>query len=452
MRSAFSFEQRQPNDEREHMNSSRMPPREDGRDVEEPYSPHYDYHQYAREKSPSHQHRSHSGYSGHYHGRYPPSTRPSRPLQSVVTSSFSIEDEREDRVGILGRRTLPKMIMAVDRRSEIAQRDDVPTSERDDRFFHPSEYESPRNEMPPAPRASPSERDAFLARSFSSGSTKGKGSEPLKRSFYHHSRPEDVDTSQQLPADFLPPKRVKLSQGTRPDKIVTARNDSMRSDDWFARTPTWESEEDHYGRFPRAQSFPPQQGWGKHSGPSPSEHGRSGHYSPHGEYSHASPVNETDPSPRSWQQSKSQDWCSPSSRMSSSGPPPYRYWDSPHHRREPQEWGPPQSRDYHDSDRQYYHPPQRQSSYQSTSRLEGKMQLVVDAAAASSDPIMMDSEYDKPEKDPNVLLLALPQDRVALSETLCVVREVSKLECPCCCKQVAVATTHIPFSFTLPEH
>jgi hypothetical protein len=56
--------------------------------------------------------------------------------------------------------------------------------------------------------------------------------------------------------------------------------------------------------------------------------------------------------------------------------------------------------------------------YTSRSGSDDKMQLVMDAAAATGDHSISDSQ--------NLMILALPQDRASLSETLCVVREVSK--------------------------
>jgi len=78
---------------------------------------------------------------------------------------------------------------------------------------------------------------------------------------------------------------------------------------------------------------------------------------------------------------------------------------------------------------------------------ESKMDLMVEAAAAASTKEESKSKnfdltrYDEQENvrtmnlptGESILLLALPQDRVALSETLCVVREVS-----CCCFAVAI--------------
>lgn len=382
--SAFSFDERHPRDDRGQMH--RMASREEPVD---PYRGRYEY-QYAGEKPPPHP-RGHGAFSPS--SRYPHSLTPRSHLQSVVTTSFSIEDEREDRGA--------RRFGSVERRSDVPEREDVGHSEREDHYYAQGEFEAE------GPRASPSERasaTAYLQRSFSAGSAKFK-SEPMKRSYYHHSRPNEVQTGQ-LPADFMPPKRVKLEQSNSREMMVTPRSPpGGGSGEWYARAPTWESEEDPYARFPRAQSFPPtHQPWGKPV-PSPMSYRGERQAGTPKDHTHVSPGSETE-SPRHWQGS---DWGSPSSRPPTSGSTSFRFWDSsPTHR----------GSDDYESPRMG----RPQMVFQRRPMPQGKMQLVVDAAAAAEP--RMEERFAQHGSTESIMLLALPQDRVALSETLCVVREV----------------------------
>jgi hypothetical protein len=349
---------------------------------------------------------------------------------------------------------------AIERRNDSSEREDYPASERreDSNFFPPgSSFDQPQLMHRTASTASD-----FINRSFSSGSASFKSlSEPLKRSYYHHSRPSEAQPASapaSLPADFMPPKRVKVKEGPRGEVLVTPRSPSdieagARQGEWLGRGQTWESlEEEPYnprGAMGRNQSFPPQHpSWSK-------QHPPLGYRveDPHGHHVHVSPGRESDHSPRSaWQSARasSLDWATPPP----SGRPPvpqYRYWDSPepetppggagqyhprwesmpehdrprlpyHHARGDSRGSlyhsdmPSPKSHYHQRDPPPYYTPE--PSYESRRMIapSSKVQMVMDAATLSRD--------HRTETSDGLLLLALPQDRVALSETLCVVREV----------------------------
>jgi len=486
MRSAFHFEERQPRDERSSQ-QNRSTPRDDvaghhqhqHQQFAGPPGPtgYGDYHQqYSNSNSPSSSggkpsatpHRGHQrGYSAQFAQQYPPphhghsSSLTPRKLQSVVTSSFSIEDERDDLGRMSGRRMIG--FASIDRRNDLAaeREEPLPSDTREDNSYYGiPEFDD--GKPPSAPRGSNSnERGQIIQRSYSTGS-KFQSSEPMKRSYYHHSRPADVQTGQLHP-DFIPPKRMKVHQQPSPrgEVIMTPRSQQQgggRNDggmgpprEWVNRAPTWESEEDHYGsRFPRAQSFPPQQQQWSSKPQSPMGFRSDGHakdFAPH-----ISPGSDAEPpSPRNWHQQQpptSPEWGSPPSSRGHQQPP-YRFWDSPQNRQDGVDPRGPPPPMWDDSGMSHHHHQQQKNvvhhhydnepiAYRRQQQpmypgsrppvMEDKMQLVVDAAAAAADSSGIHHEmYASPVSRPQepMLLLALPQDRVALSETLCVVREVS---------------------------
>jgi len=580
--SAFRFEERQPRDERERsqVGGPRAPHEQhDGREdaVGGVGSPHhqyhgssgsYDYHHYGSTGKPpmppnsrgQHHHHHHGGgayssaSSGHplpqqqqYSQPYPPHSHLTpRKLRSVVTSSFSIEDECRDDHGqhnhpYRHRRILSndhhlqhhqsphqqsrsrQQFAAIDeRRNDLAvEREEEGAGhirqmrERDDSYYALAEFEDAalgKNIPPPAPRAASNNSEQLIQRSFSTGTAKLQSSpstassEPMKRNYYHHSRPSDVQTVQsqqqaQVHPDFIPPKRLKVNDSPRAGEVViTPRTPGtagasggvegggggaggggvMRPPrEWVNRAPTWESAEDGdpYGsRFSRAQSFPHQQQnppcpWSPSSNKAQSPMS-SFRYDPQQhqqkDYAHVSPHSDSEPSPRGWHHPGSPDWAlSPTSgrNLPNGSMPPYReFWDSSSHSNgnsggsmtprggwddgtmhRHHEQKPPTgigSMSYSmscDSKSQepmpyqrkpppppmYYGAqggsPHQQALGNGRPGMEDKMQLVMDAAAATA------GDVATPLKNLNepLLLLALPQDRVALSETLCVVREVS---------------------------
>jgi hypothetical protein len=487
----------------------------------------------------------HSGYSG--------ATRPPQQLQSVVTSSFSLEDERDPS----HRGTYPPVprhvsvsinpadqprwaAPAEDRYPPERLEVDVRDMEQDRRQEPPSDGQSISGKPSVVP-PSPARGSHFppLRRGSGSGSFMAPPEPPLKRSFWHHSRPNEEYTSS-LPAEFIPPKRSKISPNHSRDPPSRSPSgmdmrDLRRPPSFFNHSLSWDSRADdmHYyhgmppsresPRYPseHSRSFHHSMGGPPplhhhhhhlHSSASPtsyrdddmgsmSDHSRSRTLPPgrshHHAYSHMppqevsyhhhsspmhgassgtptslhssrrwshhdswqppmpsptsgprrSPTNYHHGSPtmqfrddiessRSWSQSRERDPM-PMSREEHRRLPHFDAsldHDSPYH----------SSHAYHNPSPYYgrsmpplHHKPPSQHSSMHSSR--GPMGLDAPEHRASA-PSMdegshMGSEAGKSLEDTNddkndekegpVLLLALPQDRISLSETLCVVREVS---------------------------
>lgn len=321
------------------------------------------------------------------------STRPPRALQAVVTSSFSDDEAMRHRM------------MISEDRYETRERDHMMerggVEEREESAYY-RDYE--RSHPPPT------NRHHYIQKSYSTGYQVNDG--PLKRSYFHHSHPsEGQSTSGQLPADFmpptLPPKRPKVGphQG-HGDVIVTQRTSQG---EWYNQD-SWEAGQGSYSKLSQrhSRSFPPPQHWGHQ------QHGPSDGSMRHGQDPEPGPrsklpsIEESEAPNRPWQPMNSSQWNGASSRPILSQGQPYRYWESrPENAME-------------QSPRGSFDMPHQQPTYYTSRSGSGsdKMQLVVEAAAATGD--------HRPSFDNQggLFLLALPQDRVSLSETLCVVREV----------------------------
>ncbi|GKY96170.1 hypothetical protein MPSEU_000576800 [Mayamaea pseudoterrestris] len=380
------------------------------------------------QQQPRNQYPSQSSYP-HPPPQYPrhmSSPRTSRGLQAVVTSSFSEEETMRHR--------MLSSEEHYETRERVHEMERESHDEREEAYYH--EYNDGSMSTQNHPHASPASRQQqYIQKSYSAGYQSKDG--PLKRSYYHHSHlsegPSTAAVIGQLPADFmppaLPPKRIKISGGSanRGEIIVTPR--THHHPEWYAPQGSWEAEQDAYSNLNRrnSRSFPPQQqpAWAYQ------QHTPMRHLREH-ELENvvvrpkmSQPVDESEEHRSSaWQPMASpppQQWDGASSRVSLLSPPVstsaqgYRYWEtrqeqaldhSPrgtfethHHHHSQEHLQPPQ----------YYNPSRQRG-------LKDKMQLVVDAAAATGDHIPS-------ENRDGLFLLALPQDRVSLSETLCVVRE-----------------------------
>ena len=350
---------------------------------------------------------------------------------------------------------------SMERRLEVVERDGRTTSERDGRQDHqplPTELLS----SPPPPHrssgpGSSSRAPPYIHRTHSAGLTEYYTSspksnspsfEPLKRSFYHHARSNET-SSRQLPPEFMPPtgKRRKPEPQSRREIIVSSRMSPNESDSrWFGRAPSWESRElqEVPFRLCRTQSFPPPlASWSFSHGqpPSPIALRNDVSFSSPREYIHIAPAGEHG------------QWVE-SSPSSSSG----RFWGSPQSRQHTQ-----QHRDDADSKRawptareeDYERQPKlgRHVSFERSYRMDGVFRNQVahpsdhhmigdkgklmtgtgsgDDTVASSDDLIMQNNEDtaltvQGQRGESIRLLALPQDKVSLSETLCLVREVRK--------------------------
>ena len=363
-------------------------------------------------------------------------------IQSVVTTSFSTEEEREYR----------------------ARSRDYRVDSRDPAHFH--ERPSYGRELPPIrendregpatgsfdmhmERGQPSSRGDghpyMQHRSYSSGgaSTDYLAPGPMKRSFWHHARPAPAgDDSSTVPNEFAPPKRSKLSPPKK-DQVMTARGPQYpeapaapagerqsSNRHWYSgsRSMSWEGRDDYYhhrGPGPYSRSF---SGSWSRSPPTYREPGMpTNHWGgPQMPHSHArySEYERMGPYDRQWNRSGSQEWM-------------------PHP--EDRNWAPPRSHsrdeiegremwvDFRDGGDSLV---RRQSTFESFSDGSSYQQLPPrltgppphEGMTGYHQPMMeqtnsFQGSFSDSSAGP-VRLLSSPDDRVSLSETLCVVREV----------------------------
>ncbi|KAG7346166.1 hypothetical protein IV203_005234 [Nitzschia inconspicua] len=321
--------------------------------------------------------------------------------------------------------------------------------------------------IPPSPNGPPS-----VQRSHSTGSYLSAGGTPLKRSFWHHSRPMGLGEefeSTILPQEFMPPKRPKVtppssSRGGSRDYVITSRtgsadplfggpnvgdnievrnnnssgNNSVVMGSPMAQSPTgsathwgytsramsWEAREDYYRRDPRsAPSWASRSPTGRDA-PSAGSHWTEPPYMP-------SPRSRYDggfTDIQTWGSSHRGSWGAPNPH-DNGGYPAASHW-------------PPSSssRDAHDK-----HPREEREGYDGptvdigpgSAFDDGGMHFTIRPSTSSHDfgtdlppagsmpaPEMMPKTFNAIDsKDRPVNLLALPEDRISLSETLCIVRE-----------------------------
>ena len=420
------------------------------------------------------------GYQYHV-SYYPPSKTP---IQSVVTTSF--EEEREDGSGRRGHRhhLAPADYHAVMDRSHIEGRSpphggesnhtafevhvpnreepsfgrDLPPRDMSPRDLPPIQenldMRNPPHEImisrtlrvPPSPRDHLGFNPPLLDRSFSEASSyNSHGS--LKRSFWHHAKSGEEYQSGALPKDFLPPKRSKVSLQGRRDYVVTARTHSeeMNSPErsstrlspprpqpsWASRAMSWEEarEEYYHRKAGGGELYPSSGSWtrsptyredvvGTHWADAPPMPSPRVRYSPmdSGRY-------DISPTGHSWS-------------------PRWHYQD--------EYWGRQPSMDEQkgmrfgpDSQERGYESLRRQNTFDSRSDgkppvrfIDGPPMPTQAAMELSAPPLAHRAMPHKPqngnfvnesvsnEKKGAIRLLALPEDRISLSETLCIVREV----------------------------
>ena len=421
-----------------------------------------------------------------YHPHYS-SSRPPLPIQSVVTTSFSMDEEREDGSsrlpghhvgGSLGHGSEYRSSID-DRHSDMREatlhsrspshgRDmhhgrDPPHYARDLPPVHESgaerrhsTHEMPLSRpvrIPHSPRMPGNDRPPYIQRTQSAGtpSSYRGGQVPLKRSFWHHSRPgEDYQAS--LPHEFMPPKRAKVTSSSRKDFVVTARphpeevlpperHHGGSSRPWFNRALSWEAREEYYHRSHKNKSY--SSPWARHS---PSSY-RDGEVPP--KWSDAPMI----PSPRaryspsdSYERSAWNHPRAPPAWHQHSMSPEDQSWSGLQHRDEAESkpsWLDSRDREGHDGEVRrtatFESASDTDSFHHSSLRLFGPLPtpLGMDLSPASrktgthrnrssmeSRKASEDCAADRKTLGP-IRLLALPEDRISLSETLCVVREVS---------------------------
>ena len=377
--------------------------------------------------------------SSRFPPRYPEARTRQMPhrLQPAVTASFSTEERDGAHAGVKGppvHRLYEQRFDHAERYVEDEQREDW-NSPRYVQHSKPPSYGSPQNaEMgpppPPPPRMS---RPHTVQRAYSSPGYYHRP-ESLKRSYFHHSGPTENFSVQELPTDFMPPKRAKLGPPLpQKETVVTPSRASMRRPEgqghgeWRPRNGTWDSEESRYKYISRSNSYPVPPSW---SAPYREPSSPSSFNGSPEKYGEISPRTESDSPNRRWNL-PGHFWGGPSPRTS---------WISPKVGAAESQWSSPSHHDlsyseHKSKDRAAYEPERRNNfTRQQDHHRSGLLDLGMEGVAPTRGDTGSrgkggDDQQDamRTVKMPNgdrVLLLALGHDRVSLSETLCVVREV----------------------------
>jgi hypothetical protein len=430
----------------------------------------------AKNPSPASYHHSPHGYSYPSPPHYPYS-RHHLPIQSVITTSFSMEEEREDGIS-RHRASLDEYRSSEEHHSDSREapnhvRSQPPQGREPPHYGRelPPIHENDRDLYAPPPMARPgrvpiSPRNAvndrpYLQRTHSAGgpspappSYRGQG--PLKRNFWHHARPGEEYPPSPLPHDFMPPKRTKIDSPSK-DYVVAPRHpeeqmyppERHRPSGYFNRSMSWgegsREQAEYYQRGPSSKSYPAP--WERHHHPStPSYRGgeMGSHWSDAPQLPMSPPRSHYSPSEANVPYERSgAPWSHP------------RAWH-PHMSPDDQHWGGAQRRDEAESkhswpDMRDDGEVRRQATFESTSDqsdpyhhhptplrmigppqplhgLESKTRGYGPPSFAMDNRMVTDgslgAEAEPPKMDGPVRLLALPDDRISLSETLCVVREV----------------------------
>ncbi len=283
--------------------------------------------------------------------------------------------------------------------------------------------------IPPSPRVDPSYINRTLS-STSSVTSSYRSQGPLKRSFWHHAR--SGEEPQSLPNEFMPPKRSKITppSGRNRDYVVTARrphheeifppersSNLSRSPGWFNRAMSWEaSREDYYQRDPNSKVYTGS--WSSRSPPSYRDERGGSHWSdapsmpsPRGRY--MGPESGYDASPPGrWHPSEVHGWGHPIQHRDESESKPINV----------------EARDREGFDSEM----RRQGTFESGSDGEPPLRYIAGPPIAPrcQEPfqsVHMADMMPNPETETKgTRLLALPEDRISLSETLCLVREVRR--------------------------
>jgi hypothetical protein len=396
-------------------------------------------------------------------------------LQSVVTSSFSIEDEREDTAGPRGyyhhhhRGAAPSHQEEDRHPSEPAacreQHDEREIAPRDSFGSHreaPPMFDAraPPNAKPATPiRIPPSPGDgrqlpeeaAMVATTPQSKVT----ADNLKRSFWHHSRPADSTHHSMHPA-FAPPKRAKLGPLRKErDVVITPRTPGSEGQE-YARANSWAGPDDESHRhYRQTNSFPSP--WDQHQqhvrqassfGGYP-EPGMAEHYQrtwssdetasdragaafrsvqdrpqppprPYNPIAHQGSFSSQQPQQRHWGRAESYDWS-----------PEQHQWQQHQHRDDvdgrdlrARSYSREMSWDDRDGDMR------RQVTFEPNAYryCDGQQQHKITPNTDVPRSILkrndsMNEDMASSQREGPILLLAQQEDRISLSETLCTIRE-----------------------------
>ncbi|GAX10552.1 hypothetical protein FisN_40Lh022 [Fistulifera solaris] len=314
-------------------------------------------------------HYQHHQYPHYYHQSPPPDIQTRHgalPLQSVVTTSFSAEEREavQEPGGVA--RSSPENRYETEKR-DVEQREAWST--RGD--YHQS---------PPIPRPA-----QFSHRTYS-GPSAAYYQPPLKRNFYHHSRPSDVRRPS-VPSEFSPPKRTKAETPSSKHKIVTPRH-------------FWQPDDMHAYHMSRTTSYPPVP-W------------------PYHQYLHPPASPSASPSyarPAAINLSPGKEKNQPPRWVSIAAPAPGHWVPPP--QEPPAEW----NQSFDSSEASTRVPKATEPEHQARAKESLSPTLhkgLVEHGVSGCEK----ARKIKSENGETILLLALSQDRSALSETLCIVRE-----------------------------
>lgn len=392
------------------------------------------YHQYVhRQPVPPF-----SSPDGHY-GRLPPKVTPGKHLQSVVTTSFSVDGASLSP----GRHQL-----AVEHREASV----TPSPWRKDSVEERSP--PPSIVVTTAPTGDYPERvtnhcSLPISRSYSTTTIDSYNSLPMKRNFFHH-----VQSNQPyggLPPDFVPPKRTKSVSSSRKEEVILAARPEFTSDahQWYSHPSHWQLptrgiQSYHEEAHMRSQSFPsPPPHWASqkhHSGTNPAHHHQRVHEHYRGQQIPAMAERFNGRAQESWRRSEwyptplaqSSQYYDPQGRRSQQRDDMESRHPMVMQREMRESFDEDGSRDSANSagfsNRNAIFRPN--TSLPVTNRSNDKMKLVVEAASFTEgrENFARKSKavnYPQSGSQGHGMLLAMPEDKASLSETLCVVREVS---------------------------
>ena len=393
--------------------------------------------------SPPGSQRAYSMPYSHY--QQTPAPRPTpRQLQSVVTTSFSTEER--DEPGMVRRgHPVDQRVVRGERRVDAMERRDSSGGEQDAQSQTSSQHTpppAPPARVPPSPSSHMHRgRPLPLHRAHTTGDYY-PSSAPMKRNFYHHARqPDSYNT--EVPPDFVPPKRAKANPPQKREVIVSPTSPprgQASSPRWYPRASSWEAEEQYQRQLSRAQSFPSSPSWNQphRRQTNPRDYRADDHPVDPTDYVQITPSRDTEIASSHWHPSHGSQWSLPSPRAVPS--PRFLGRDG---RSTSREDG--MDYDVEQQRRMAFEPPpyhsnvfrQHPEQYMSHQGATDKMQMVADAAAAAEcgrnsrygttapRPVQESLSSGSSSNMEGLTLLALPEDKISLSETLCVVREVS---------------------------
>mmetsp|Transcript_26634 Transcript_26634/g.30470 ORF Transcript_26634/g.30470 Transcript_26634/m.30470 type:complete len:1041 (-) Transcript_26634:8-3130(-) len=214
-------------------------------------------------RRPSRSYRSSSSFTPPLRAPPPPHHHHNR-LQSVVTSSFSLEDERED-VGVprgyYNQRAPEEDRHPTEPMRQMEERDINPrdTFNREGPALpHMFDVRGPPTNVQKPIRIPPSPADSMQDEPPLPGPSHVSSEAVLKRSFWHHARSTDGSMHphpQSMHPAFVPPKRAKVGSGRKEREVVMIPRAPHETGE-YGRVNSWTSSEDDRHRYmPQSHSW-----------------------------------------------------------------------------------------------------------------------------------------------------------------------------------------------------